>query len=74
MAEQGTPCGAQEALWKQGGALQQDYRAEVAACRVRRGKAEVPLELTLARVEGRQQGFLKCVNSTGSWKENIATC
>lgn len=68
MAEHGSVCGAQEDLWKQGGSLQQDYRAVVGACRERTGKAKGPLGLKLASVES-DKSFLSVSIAKGAQKK-----
>lgn len=71
MAEQGTPCGAQEDLWKKGGALQQDYRAEVCACREKTGKAKAPLQLELASADSHEKAFLGMSRAKGALKKTL---
>lgn len=56
-------------LWRQGQALQEDYRAVVLICRGKTQKAKIQLKLA-SSVSDNEKGFLKYVNSKRS-KENL---
>ena len=59
-------------LWKQGQALQEEYRAVVHICREKTRKAKAQLELKLASVvSNNKKGFFKNINGKRRSKENV---
>ncbi len=59
-------------LWKQGQALQEDYRAVVRTCKEKTRRAKAQLELKLARVvSDNKKGFLSMLMARRGLKKTL---